>query len=168
MAFSLKVSILATYEKVLIVTAKPPRRVRSIIYPLAMLVVFMSGCVSLPKEVYRGYSGAELPDASLALLDIGKADTVQIDGMYYLDGSKYTIVKLLPGLHRLDWSNSFGVSVMVDPRMIVDFRANATVTMEAGHIYRLQAERTLGPGYRVYMWIDDASTGTVVAGDKKR
>lgn len=140
---------------------------KPILYSLAILIVFMSGCVPLPKGVYRGYPGTELPDDYLALLDIGKANWVQIDGMYYVDGSEYTVVKLLPGLHRLDWTATFGVSVTVDPRMIVDFRANATVTLEAGHNHRLRAERTFGPGYRVYMWIEDTSRGSVIAGDKK-
>jgi hypothetical protein len=140
---------------------------KPILYSLAIIIVFMFGCVPLPKGVYRGYSGTELPDDYLALLDTEKANWVQIDGMYYVDGSKYTIVKLLPGLHRLDWTDTFGASVTVDPRMIVDFRANATVTLEAGHNYRLRAERTFGSGYRVYMWIEDTSRGSVIAGDKK-
>jgi hypothetical protein len=158
------VLFMTAYKKMFIVKAKTRWRMKVIVYSLAMLVVFMPGCASVSKEVYQGYSGTELPDVSLALLDIGKANWLQINGMYYVEGSKYTVAKLLPGIHRLDWTTTFVVSALVDPRVIVDFRANATVTLEAGHNYGLQAERTFGPGYRVYI---DTSRGSVVAGDKK-
>ena len=35
---------------------------------------------------------------------------------------------------------------------------------KAGHVYELHADRTTGPGFRVYMWIKDAATGEIVAG----
>jgi hypothetical protein len=138
-----------------------------ILYSLAITAVFVSGCVSSSKEFYRGYSGAELAGADLALLDMGKADWIKIDGMHFVHGSKYRFVKLLPGKHNLEWSITFFVSVLVDSRGIVEFCANSTVNFEAGHNYIIQSDRTFGPGYRVYIWIEDTSTGSVLVGEKK-
>ena len=133
---------------------------------LTLLVVIMFGCASVPMGSYRAYTGEDLPDSSLALLDIGRAGSVQIDGMYYIEGSEYSMVKLLPGSHRIEWTTLFGISVMVDPRGIVAFDLKETITLQAGHIYKLRADRTTGHGYRVYMWIEDMSNGSVVAGNK--
>jgi hypothetical protein len=141
-------------------------RKRTVAYLITLLAVFMFGCASIPKETYRAYTGEDLPDTSLALLDIGRAGSVQIDGMYYIEGSEYSMVKLMPGSHRIEWTQLFGISVMVDPRGIVAFDLKETITLQAGHIYKLQADRTHGHGYRVYMWIEDTSTGSVVAGNK--
>lgn len=140
---------------------------KAILYSLAITAVFVSGCVSSSKEFYRGYSGAEQPDAYLALLDMGKADWIKIDGMHFVQGSKYRFVKLLPGKHNLEWSITFFVSVLVDSRGIVEFCANSTANLEAGHNYIIQSDRTFGPGYRVYIWIEDTSTGSVLVGEKK-
>jgi len=134
---------------------------------LTMLVVFMLGCASVPRAAYRGYTGAELPDSSLALLYMGNGGSINIDGMYYVESSDYSIIKLLPGSHRLEWTSAFAVSVMVDPRMIVGVGRKETITLEAGHSYKLRADRTTGYGYRVYMWIEDTLTGNVVGGEKK-
>ena len=131
-----------------------------------LLVVIMFGCASVPKGSYRAYIGEDLPDSSLALLDIRRAGSVQIDGMYYIEGSEYSMVKLLPGSHRIEWTNLFGISFMVDSRGIVAFDLKETITLQAGHIYKLRADRTHGHGYRVYMWIEDTNTGSVVAGNK--
>jgi hypothetical protein len=140
---------------------------KAILYSLAITAVFVSGCVSSSKEFYRGYSGVEQPDAYLALLDMGKADWIKIDGMHFVHGSKYRFVKLLPGKHNLEWSITFFVSVLVDSRGIVEFRVNSTANLEAGHNYIIQSDRTFGPGYRVYIWIEDTSTGCVLVGEKK-
>jgi len=141
--------------------------VKELILAAAVLVCLVSGCVSLPTETFRGYSGTELPNTHLALLDMGQANGALIDGMYYVDGSNYRIVKMLPGPHRIDWTHTYNFSPMVNTQMLDDFRHIATVSLEPGHKYRLQADRTTGQGYRVYMWIEDSSTGAVVAGVKK-
>jgi hypothetical protein len=50
---------------------------------------------------------------------------------------------------------------------IVRCRVNNNVTnLVAGHTYIIQADRTTGYGYRMYLWIEDAETGEVVAGTK--
>jgi hypothetical protein len=131
-----------------------------------LLIALLSGCASLPKEVYRGYSGPDLPDASLATVELRGAAWVRIDEVH-VERQKFAGVKVLPGAHRLEWGRSFGVSFLVDPRMIVEYKHSATVTLDAGRTYRLQADRSYGPGYRVYFWIEDALTGNLVYGTKK-
>ncbi len=120
----------------------------------------------MPKEVIRGYSGPDLPDASLATVELGSAHWARINELH-VKRLKYVIVKVLPGVHRLEWGRTFGVSYLVDPRMIVEYKESATVTLDAGRSYRLRAERTTGRGYRVYFWIEDALTRNVVYGTKK-
>ena len=41
------------------------------------------------------------------------------------------------------------------------------VSFEAGHTYKLCADRTTGHGYRVYHWIEDRTAGRIVYGEKK-
>lgn len=149
--------------------ANSRRRNLLVSYFLSLFVICLVGCTSPPRDVYRAYTGPELSETSLALLDLGKpssVSSVQIDGMYYLEVYDYSLVKLLPGPHRLVWHDSFGVSVLVDTRMSVEFALKAAIDMQAGHTYRLCKDRTTGKNYRAYMWIEDTTTGNVVAGEK--
>lgn len=133
--------------------------------PAVMLLAGV-GCGSASQAVYRGYSGPELPDTSLATVELGTVNWARIDEVR-IDRAQFGFVKLLPGHHQIEWSKSFGVSVMVDARGIVERRAQSGLTLAAGHTFRLQADRTIGPGYRIYMWIEDLTAGTVLVGDKK-
>ena len=40
-------------------------------------------------------------------------------------------------------------------------------TLAVGHTYSIEADRTTGHGYRMFLWIEDGETGEVVAGVKK-
>jgi len=143
---------------------KPEWRRTPFLQVLILLVGFLSAC-GTPREVYRGYSGTDLPDASLATVELGDATRAKIDDLHIL-GEKYSAVKLLPGTRRIEYSVTFGVSFLVDPRMSVSRTVGGTVALEAGRTYRLRADRTYGPGYKVYFWIED-DTGNVVFGIKK-
>jgi hypothetical protein len=92
---------------------------------------------------------------------------VIIDDMYYVFRGQYDIVKLPAGVHRIKWSTSFGVSVMVDARGYAAYEIISNVNFEAAHIYKLSAERTTGYGYKVYCWIEDMTTRKIVYGEKK-
>lgn len=72
-----------------------------------------------------------------------------------------------PGVYSIEWGRVFFVSVMIDPRGFAEHGSRATVTLEAGHLYRLGADRTTGPGYRVFLWIEDVTGHRVVAGHTK-
>jgi N-acetylneuraminic acid mutarotase len=140
--------------------SKPPMTSR--FQAALLLVIFLSACASLPNEVYRGYSGPDLPDASLATVELGSSDWANIDSLR-VERQQYGSVKLLPGIHRIEWAQTFGVSVLVDARMIVQYQESWTVNLEAGHAYRLKADRTYGKGYTVRFWIEDARTGAVIS-----
>jgi hypothetical protein len=132
---------------------------------LVLLVAFLSACATTPREVYRGYSGTNLPEASLVTVELGNAVWAKFNDLH-VDGANYSAVKLVPGTYRIEYSATFAVSFLVDPRMWVSKAVNAIVALEAGHTYRLRADRTTGPGYTMYFWIEDAQ-GNVVIGTKK-
>ena len=137
---------------------------------VCMLILFsiLTGCAAGPsKEFYRGYFGIEPSENELATLDLGSAYEAIIDDMYYISRGKYSAVKLVAGAHRIKWATSFGVSVMVEPRGYAAFDIISNVNIEAGHIYKLSADRTTGHGYKVYCWIEDMTTGKIVWGEKK-
>jgi hypothetical protein len=116
---------------------------------------------------YRAYTGDELPHASLALLHMGDGRSIKVDGMYYVESSDYSIVQLLPGPHRIEWTSYFGARTMTAPGMKDSTGRNEIVTLEAGHSYRLRADRMKEYGYRMHMYIEDTLTGDVVGGEKQ-
>jgi hypothetical protein len=133
-----------------------------------LLLLLFSGCAAdNPKEVYRAYYGVEPSEGELATLDPGAAYEMIIDDKYYVSRGKYGTVKLPAGTHRIWWATSFGVSVMVEPSGYASFGMVSDVFLEAGHTYKLCAERLTGHGYRVYHWIEDRTTGRIVYGEKK-
>jgi hypothetical protein len=135
---------------------------------LLFLIWTVSGCgAGSPKGVYRAHYGVEPPESELATLDMGAAYELIIDERYYVSGRKYGAVRLPAGPHRVWWATSFGVSVMVEPSGHAAFGIVSDVSLEAGHTYRLCADRTTGHGYRVYHWILDMTTGRIVWGEKK-
>jgi hypothetical protein len=134
---------------------------------LIILTIFLGCTTDYPKEVYRGFYGIEPPESKLATLDLGEAYEVFIDDMYYVSQTKYGLVKLLAGAHRIKWTVIFGVSVMVDARGYAVYETISNVNLEAGHIYKLSADRTTGHGYKVYFWIEDITSGKIVYGEKK-
>jgi hypothetical protein len=133
-----------------------------------LLLLIFSGCAANnPKEVYRAYYGVEPLEGELATLDPGAAYEMIIDDRYYVSRGKYGTVKLPAGTHRIWWATSFGVSVMVEPSGYASFGIISNVSLEAGHTYKLCADRTTGHGYRVYHWVEDMTTGRIVYGEKK-
>lgn len=133
-----------------------------------LLLLFLAGCAAGgPKGVYRAHYGIEPPESELATLDMGAAYEVIIDDRYYVSGRKYGTVKMPAGDHRIWWATWFGVSVMVEPSGHASFGIVSDVSLEAGHTYRLCADRTTGHGYRVYHWIEDRTAGRIVYGEKK-
>ena len=137
----------------------------------SLVLAILAGCATrpLPSEIYQGYPGPELPDASVATVKwaYGFGTCADVIDFAHPDCSKYGSIKLAPGAHHIKWSRTFGVSVMVDPRMQATYSGNAQVELEAGHTYALRSDRTYGMGYRVFFWIEDTHTGSVIWGTKK-
>jgi len=145
---------------------------RNLLGVLGCLLVILSillGCATdRPKDVYRGYPlGLEQPESMLAELDMGAAYEAIIDDMHYVTQAKYGSVRLPAGVHRIKWSVIFGVSVMVDARGYAAYGTISNINLEAGHRYKLLADRTFGSGYQVFFWIEDLTAGKIVYGNKK-
>ncbi len=150
-----------------ILNSAPSRRAVSVLSPALLLLALLSACATPDKEVvaYKGYFGAEVPDEAVALVKLGDAGWARI-GDLRVERPVYNSVKLKPGTYPVAYEVTFGVSYLVDPRMIVSYSANLSATLQAGRTYSLRGDRTYGHGYRVFFWIED-DLGTVVAGTKK-
>ncbi len=133
---------------------------------LALFLVCSAACAIAPKETFRGYAGPDRPAASVATIDLGDASWAKIDYIYAAR-SKYDRIALAPGFYSIEWGKVFVVSVMIDARGFAEHGSRAPVTLEAGHLYRLGADRTTGPGYRVFLWIEDVTEQRVIAGHTK-
>lgn len=144
-----------------------PRRLVPRLFPALLFLALLSGCATADKEIiaYKGYSGPELPDESIAIVRLGDAGWAQFDDVR-VESPRYNSVKLPPGTYRVAYEVTFGVSFLVDPRMIVSYTTDLPATLQGGHIYKLRGARTYGHGYRVFFWIEDDS-GKVIAGTKK-
>jgi hypothetical protein len=106
-------------------------------------------------------------DEELATIEFGRrVYAVRIDG-FEVSSADYGRVNLLPGNHQVSWDAEFGVSVLVNPSGWDTTEVDLTVNLLAGHAYTVNADRTTGPGYRMYLWMEDASSGEVIAGTKK-
>lgn len=132
------------------------------------IIVLMSACGSYRSDhVYKLYPGPELPDSDVATLKFGNlVYVVEIDGLR-VSAADYGAVKLLPGVHSIQWEATFVVSVMVNASGFDRAEVDNVALLSAGHKYILEADRTTGHGYRMYLWIEDAETGEVVAGVRK-
>ena len=89
--------------------------------------------------------------------------TAEVDGRT-AQRSDWSEVALLPGTHRIRWrmtpggSMSQGAEPLIAPGGIeVAFVAGHAYTLRAGH-----ARKT----YRLYLWIEDAGSATLVAGER--
>ncbi len=134
---------------------------------LLLLLAFAGCSARSPQGVYRAFYGVEPPENELATLELGAAYEIIIDDRYYVSVEKYATVKLPAGTHRINWRTWFGVSVMVEPSGQAVFEIVSDMSLEAGHTYKLCADRTTGHGYRVFHWIEDKTTDRIVYGEKK-
>jgi hypothetical protein len=124
-----------------------------------------SACATVPGETYRGYAGPARPAAAVATIDLGDASWARIE-YAYAARPKHAVIEVPPGVHQIEWGRVFAVSVMINASGFAEHGTRATVTLEAGHRYRLGADRTHGPGYEVFLWIEDLTAQRVVAGHK--
>ena len=149
----------------------PPRfRILQALRTLVILglAALPMACASGPRatQAYKLYPGPVQPAAEIAIVRMGDAGAAEFDGRR-ASARDWTEVHLLPGEHRIRWQTEFGVSAMVNPAMFVTGGNEASVTLAAGHVYSLRADRTTGPGYRMFFWITDDTTRGIVAGEPK-
>lgn len=138
--------------------------------PLVLiLVIVCAGCAGRTPDVYYGYLGEARTDAEVAIVRGVTAALHEIDGkqLKHSDPDKYyREARIPPGPHTVTLHRWFGVSVLVVPKGYVEAVSTFSINLEPGHVYELHGDRTTGPGFRVYLWIVDATTGKVVAGQK--
>lgn len=138
---------------------------------LALLIAVLGslalgGCATQNAAVYKLYPGPTLPDAEISTLRFGDGvHALRLDGLSVHSGD-YGAIQVLPGQHHLAYGATFAVSVMVNPNMVDSTDTSHTVDLVAGHHYAIQADRTTGHGYRMYLWIEDLQSGEVIAGEK--
>jgi hypothetical protein len=143
--------------------------VRSLCWLTACLMVIgLAGCAARSSETfaYKLYPGPLRPASELAIVRLGNAHAVEINGRIVVNGD-WTEVHLLPGVHDIRWQTEFGVSIMIEPSGSATGGSKARVEMAAGQVYVLRSDRTTGSGYRMYFWIEEAVGGRVIAGTPK-
>lgn len=133
---------------------------------LVIAGALVAACATKPAPAFKLYPGPERGDSELAIVRLGDAGAAEFDGRLAAQGD-WSEVRLLPGEHTIRWQTEFGVSVMIEPSGFATGGNEATVTLEAGHVYTLKADRTTGPGYRMFFWIRDNTAQRVIAGDPK-
>ena len=137
-------------------------------YLTISLALILSACSAKPEEVYRGYGGPDLPNASLVTVNLKNRaiEWVECNDLR-VDGKQYGAIKLLPGTYRIRYRATFAVSYAIDSRGRVSREVTATVVLKAGHTYELRAERTTGHGYKLFFWIEDVQETSIIWGEKK-
>lgn len=134
---------------------------------LLVLIFVATGCVRLTPDIYESHSVHDMPDAEIAIVRGKSASIGAIDGkrIEHSDPNKYyETARLLSGSHTVNLRRQFMVSVLLVMKGYIEADRSYSLNLEAGHVYELHADRTTGPGFRVYMWIKDATTGKLVAG----
>ena len=131
-----------------------------------LIIILLTGCATHESVAYKLYPGLNKPDSGIATLELFNASSAVIDGHHVKHGD-YDTVKLLPGNYHIKWTSVHGVSVLIEPSGFAQRESQYDVILEEGHTYRLRSDRTTGPGYRIYHWIEDKTTGSVVAGNEK-
>lgn len=134
---------------------------------MLIFLFILSGCgVARSKEPYLCYFGVKPDETELATLDLGYATQVIIDDMYLVQSYKYSTVKLISGMHKVNWITEFRIAYAVNPSGHDFSREIADINFKAGHRYIILQDRTTGYGYKLYTWIEDTTNGNVVYGEK--
>ena len=133
---------------------------------ILLLLLLLTGCATHESVTYKLYPGPNKQDSGIATLELYNASSAVIDG-HHVNYGDYNTVKLLPGNHRIKWTSEHVVSVLIEPSGFAQRESQYEVILEEGHIYQLRSDRTTGPGYRIYHWVEDKTTGSVIAGTAK-
>lgn len=137
---------------------------------LLISVIVCAGCAGRTPDVHYGYLGEVRSGTEVAIVRGVTAALHQIDGreLKHSDPDKYyREAQMPPGTHTVTLYRRFGVSVLIVAKGYIEAVSTFSVDLEPGHVYELHGDRTTGHGFRVYLWIVDATTGKVVAGQKK-
>ncbi len=133
-------------------------------------LLLLASCVACTStgagHTYKLYPGPSRPAEELATLRFGDGvHSLRVDGLN-VERSDYESIDLLPGEHEIAWGSQFLVSVLVNPTGRDEASARVTAELLADHTYTVHGDRTTGPGYQMYLWIEDTATGEVIGGRK--
>jgi len=108
---------------------------------------------------YKSYPGDVLPDSEIATLAFGeRVDEFFVDEVK-VKRTDYGLVKLKPGVHQISWKYLFAISALVNSTGRDEIEATTSIKLQAGHTYTVNADRTIGHGYRMMLWISDETSG---------
>ena len=82
------------------------------------------------------------------------------------NSKKYGEIKIMPGTYLVKWGRRFNISPMIKASGKEERVWSNNMTLEAGHIYTIHANRTVGHGYKIYSWITDDTVNQVIWGQK--
>ena len=89
--------------------------------------------------------------------------------VFEIDGNPPTnknYAELKPGLHNIEYGGEIGTSFLLNPKMSDKYNYSATINMLANHTYKVLHERTyFYKGYNDYFWIEDKTSGEILAGN---
>jgi hypothetical protein len=142
---------------------------RRCIFRLLFVLAFVAAGCTLTPDMYVADTVQNAPDAEVAIVEGRTAIPRNIDGKTLRHPNPdmyYASARVSPGQHSVTLYREFLVSVLVVPGGFFEAAKTYNVNLEAGHIYELHADRTTGRGFRVAMWIKDATTGKIVAGQE--
>lgn len=132
-----------------------------------ILLLLVTSCSYSNQHVYKLYPGPERPDSDVVTLQFGPGVfEVIIDGMK-VSRADYQQIKLIQGEHQINWGAEYFISVLIDADGFDQATTAHKALLIAGHTYTLNRDRTTGPGYEMYLWMTDDTTGKVVAGEIK-
>lgn len=152
---------------------------RGLLPLVVVLALLLSGCGTI-----KAYEGPELPKSEISVIDADYGHGLMLaffgilpipvsfrhgTNVLIVDGHKgiRAPYHILPGQHtaRVLYIRNAPVDLCSLFGCFFEYRAILTIkfTTEAGHEYRIPAERR---GERNWIWVEDITSGKVVAGEK--
>lgn len=141
-------------------------------YGLLLFVIAIVGCAGPAPDTHREFVNEALQESEIAVVRAVSADIYSIDGarLKHPDSDKYySEIYLPPGQHEIIIYRRFAVSAMLRLKGYIEAVSEPlSVELEAGHIYSLNGDRSTGdPDIWVGLWIEDTTTGEVIARSKQ-
>lgn len=129
---------------------------------LSLLILVSCAQNKATTHTYKSYSGKPLPDSEIATLTFGeRVEEFFVDGVK-VERTDYGFVKLKPGIYEIRWKYRFAVSALVNSTGWDEIEATTSLYLQAGHAYTVNANRTIGHGYHMILWISDETSGQQV------
>ena len=141
-------------------------------YGLLLFAIAIVGCAGPAPDTHKEFVNEALSESEIAIVRAVSADIHSIDGarIKHPDSDKYySEIYLPPGQHEIIIYRKFAVSALLRLKGYMEVLSEPlSVELEAGHIYSLNGDRSTGdPDIWVGLWIEDTTTGEVIARSKQ-